>query len=283
MKKRFNFSRAEKVGVAVLSLIILILLVIINRPKETFMPNVFLTDTTSVKYISSPKKEFYSKKKGTNSVKQKVAYQSFNPNNYSKSEWQKIGFSEKQASVILNYKTQINGFKSEQDLANCFVIDDKKFDEMQPFLKFEKPKADTVRMEMVEIKPTIVELNTANQIQLETIRGIGPFYAKQILEYGNKLGGYCRIEQVKEVFGMTEEAYNLIADQLAIDNAKISKIEIATAKFDQLRKHPYLNWKQCQIIMALPKKEINEQFWIDLEKNEAFNITDVNKLKPYFK
>ncbi len=278
MKRRFNFSKAEKVGAAVLSLIIVVLLVLLNRPHQATFIDVFVSDTTSLDYIHSDgnyRKDEPEKK----DRKLKIVYKKFDPNHYKKSDWERIGFSEKQSQVILNFKKQINGFKSKEDIKNCYVINARKYKEMEPFLQF-----DSVIIEEVlnSEKPIhTVELNGADKSTLETVNGIGSFYANKIIEFRNQLGGYYKIDQIKEVYGMTDENFKRIENQIKVDSSLIKKINVSTSDFNQLKNHPYLNWKQSQFIVGLPDKKITDKFWDILMLQEAFTEFDIKRLKPY--
>jgi DNA uptake protein ComE-like DNA-binding protein len=45
-------------------------------------------------------------------------------------EWQQLGFSEKQANVIVNYrdKNLKGSFRSLEDIQNCFVISEENLE-----------------------------------------------------------------------------------------------------------------------------------------------------------
>ena len=283
MKNRFNFSKAEKVGVAVLSLIIVILLVVINTPKHTLVPDVFIVDSSVVKYIDVSENKPFKTKEKKRSKTQSFNYSNFDPNEYTESDWQSIGFTDKQSRVIVKYKNQINGFKKDTDLAECFVISEKKFKDIKPYLRIKKQEVYHDEKNDIATKFDIVELNTTDQTLLETVKGIGPYFGMKIIEYRQKLGGYYQVEQLLEIYGMTQENYDQILNQVKLDTSKIKQIHIATVKFDELKRHPYVNWKQSQVIMSLSNKTVTSEFWKTLKSSEAFSKKDIKRLKPYFK
>ncbi|MDR0798158.1 MAG: helix-hairpin-helix domain-containing protein, partial [Dysgonamonadaceae bacterium] len=53
-----------------------------------------------------------------------------------------------------------------------------------------------------------VELNSCDTAQLMKIPSIGSSFAKRIVSYRNLLGGYTRVDQLQEVYGMYEELYS---------------------------------------------------------------------------
>lgn len=258
---------------------------LINTPTHSIVPNVSLADTSRLDYIY-PEKKTVSKnfKKDKKWESEKINYKPFNPNDYQKADWQNIGFSAKQAAVIVNYKKQINGFKSVEDVKACFVIDDDKFNALKSYLRFPK---QTYLVEdssaVIQSVITLVDLNQANQTELETVSGIGPFFSEKIVELREKLGGFYHVNQLKDIYGMTAENFDRIQDKLVANSNTVRKIDLKSAEFKDLKKHPYINWKQAQVLTALTDKSISPKFWQNLQENDAFSATDIEKLKPYLK
>lgn len=61
-----------------------------------------------------------------------------------------------------------------------------------------------------------VNLNTATAEQLQSIPGIGPSSAKNILEYRGKVGKFKRIEEIINVKGIGEKKFLKIKDRLTV-------------------------------------------------------------------
>ena len=62
----------------------------------------------------------------------------FNPNDLSLEDWIKLGFTEKQATTILNYKRSLGGkFKDAKTLKKAYSISEEKYKEIEPHLIFE--------------------------------------------------------------------------------------------------------------------------------------------------
>ena len=56
----------------------------------------------------------------------------------------------------------------------------------------------------------MVELNSADTTRLKMLRGIGSGYAKMIVAYREKLGGFYKAEQLLEVYKFPDETYQKI-------------------------------------------------------------------------
>jgi len=64
--------------------------------------------------------------------------------------------------------------------------------------------------------PERVNLNSATAEQLQSIQGIGPATAKNILEYRAKVGKFNKIEEIINVKGVGEKKFQKIKDRLIV-------------------------------------------------------------------
>ena len=65
-------------------------------------------------------------------------------------------------------------------------------------------------------KTNIVNINTANQTQLETLPGIGASTALKIINYRKQNGKFNNIEDIKQVSGMGESKFNKIKNFIKV-------------------------------------------------------------------
>lgn len=61
-----------------------------------------------------------------------------------------------------------------------------------------------------------VNINTANQTELETLPGIGPSTAQKIIDYRNKNGKFEAIEDIQNVKGIGDGKYEEIKDDICV-------------------------------------------------------------------
>lgn len=61
-----------------------------------------------------------------------------------------------------------------------------------------------------------VDLNTANQQQLESLKGIGPEKAKDIIDYRTKNGPFKTTEDIMKVPGIKEGTYAKIKGEITV-------------------------------------------------------------------
>lgn len=132
-----------------------------------------------------------------------------------------------------------------------------------------------------ERRALTVELNGADTLELQDLYGIGPYFARAIVKYRNRLGGYVHKEQLMEVYGMTDDRYQAIAQHITIDTANIHKININTADYATLKRHPYIDNYQARAIIKLRSSGVRFSNPNDLLKVSIIDIETVNKLIPY--
>ena len=234
-------------------------------------------ERTHKKFEKRNYSNYYSKKK-----KYKAPDSKFNPNNYSLSDWMNLGLSEKQSVVVLKFTSR--GIYSEQDLKRIFVIPDILFELIRDSVVYPErfqnsPNQESFKKQAKQI--TLINLNTADTTEFIKIYGVGAFYAKQIIRYREKLGGFFKKEQLFEVWKMTTDAYDKIKDHVFISEKDVKRININSVTIEELKVHPYLKWNQANSIIKMRIQrngfknieEIKESVLIDSETYE--------KLFPY--
>lgn len=194
----------------------------------------------------------------------------FNPNNLSAGDWQKLGITVKQAAIIKNYTAKGGRFRKAEDLQKIYGLTKVDYARLAPFIIIPQEKANI-----------IVELNTADSARLTAIDGIGGAFAKRIIYYRERLGGFITKEQLKEVYGIDELKYNEIKDQVKVDAGHIRKININTITFDKLRLMPYLNYKQVNAMIEYRKQHGDYTSINDLKNIAIIDDNILRKIEPY--
>lgn len=62
----------------------------------------------------------------------------------------------------------------------------------------------------------LVNLNSADEKQLDTLPGVGPAMAKRIIEYRETEGGFANVEDLKKIKGIGEAKFNKMKDKVCI-------------------------------------------------------------------
>lgn len=213
----------------------------------------------------------------------------FYPNQIDATQWQQLGLSAKQAQSIVNYRNKGGRFYKTEDLQKMYTISPKKYKELAPYVSIEhKGITNKYEKEGYPAKPlyekkelVIVEINAADTLQLDEIKGIGAAFARRIVKYRERLGGFYKKEQLMEVYGLDSIKFNEIKDQVKVNVASIHKININTATFDDLKNHPYLKYKQINAIIQYRKQHGNYGNIEDLKKVVILSPQIIQQLAPY--
>jgi competence protein ComEA len=289
-REYFTFNKRERNGILALLLIILIEIIYLNIAHLFYTPksvdfSAFDDEMKALEFQSHSKK--YSVKKTSFSKTlslQPIAYFKFNPNKLSDEEWTRLGLSDKQIQVIKNYQKKGGKFYTKSDFKKMYCISEKQYLQLQDYIVIpdSKDKSDEKVLLPVsqETKQIIVEINAADSLQLISINGIGSYYAKSIIQYRSRLGGFYSKQQLLEVNKFTEEKLSQIHQYITVDTMLIHKININTCSSKQL-KHPYLNWNQVNGIINYRNKHGNYKFVEDIRNTELIDDTTYSKIKYY--
>jgi competence protein ComEA len=203
---------------------------------------------------------------------QNVALFKFNPNTSTVADWQKLGLTAKQAVIIKNYTTKGGRFRKAEDLQKIYGLTKVDYARLAPFVIIPEEKAKA---------NVIIELNSSDSSALTRVEGIGRTYAKRIIYYRERLGGFVSKEQLKEVFGLDELKYDEIKAQVKVDANRIRKININTVTFDKLRLMPYLSYKQVNAIIEYRKQHGNYVSVADVGNIAIIDDGILRKIEPY--
>jgi competence ComEA-like helix-hairpin-helix protein len=374
LKDFFHYSKGERRGTLWLLTILLILLIFyFFQQWKSITPNK--TSHSEQVIIERFSADTYNKSKYSK-AKTNISYFDFDPNTIGVEDWQKLGFSEKQAKSIEKYKSAGAQFFKKEDLKKLFVVDEEKYLELEPYINIEKtdnssgssnykkykydkieyPKSDydkpryrivtiaessepiynglgTHELEMrysrtdagykyvlvanldsiaqlsvltkaayenitsedinslkgyyrIKAKEDkapqkIINIKTADTTEVKSLRGIGSSFAKRIIKYRNMIGGFISKEQLKEVYGLDQDKYDQIEAFIKVDPNDIVKININSATVDELKTHPYIDWKMANSIFFYRQSHGNYTQVEDIKNSDLITDELFSKIAPY--
>lgn len=130
-------------------------------------------------------------------------------------------------------------------------------------------------------QPLVVELNSADTLTLQLLYGIGPTYARRIVRYRERLGGYVDLRQLLEVYGITPELLESIAPKLTLDSNAIRHLDVNHASLKELARHPYMEYYQARDIVRLRQSGITFHSVDELRTVPSMADTTLQRLAPY--
>ncbi len=220
----------------------------------------------------------------------------FDPNALEKKGFERMGLPPWVISNIINYREAGGRFRYREQLKNIYTIDDELYAQLEDFIDLPKEKdipvvespnipsgKDTFpsQNEPVKFADLIIEVNTSDTLQWKKLRGIGPVFSKRIVAYRELLGGFYQANQLMEVYGMDSVRYNQILPHLEIDTLNLRKIDLNSADFVTLVRHPYLNRNQVNSILKIRQTHGKYEMSSDIKKSHLISDSLYHKIKPY--
>lgn len=245
-------------------------------------------------------------------------YFPFNPNTIERADWLQLGLTERQVDGIERFREKGGRFRSKDDLDRMYSLRPEQVAALKPYVQLPdhapqrtEGKADrwnrrdeqgwkerderptetpgTPRTEH-EAQPRWergvqrkVEVNTADSAMLVALPGVGPAFARGILKYRDKLGGFHSMAQLTEVYVLKDkpDALERLAELLVVDSLMVRQLPINTCTVEQLAAHPYAGWKVAKPLIAYrhhhgPFKQIS-----DILACAAVDEAVFRKLAPY--
>lgn len=134
--------------------------------------------------------------------------------------------------------------------------------------KREPKRKDTTHYQSFTTKTIpIVDINTADTTLLKELPDIGSSFAKRIVEYRGKLGGFVESRQLLEVYGMDSTRYKNIENYITVDSLfNANKLRINHDSFKVLNRHPYLEYDDVKKIVNYREQKGLITSWGQLEK-----------------
>ncbi len=203
-----------------------------------------------------------------NSSKTKTLQTSFDPNTLDVQGWMALGFSEKQANVIVNYRDRnLKGsFKTLEDIKNCFVISAEKFEKLKPFIRL---NASTMAKNSEEKKPELkqekidfskTDMNSITFKQLLEF-GLDEKSAGSMIGFRKKLGGFMTKEQIMETYNIDKELVQKLLSIAPLDNSKVERYTLVDAPEEWLKNHPYFKYSADKIIYYRISNPDDKKIW----------------------
>ncbi|WP_291888631.1 helix-hairpin-helix domain-containing protein [Chryseobacterium sp.] len=236
--------------------------------KEKFKECFIISEENFQKmspYLILPEKapaSFTHYSKNNRFEKTNIQYHLFDPNTLDLEGWKSFGFSDKQSQTIINYRDRnLKGsFKSLEDLQKCFVISDKKFEEMKPFIRLSSaPNNDKIKQQE-KTDFSKVDLNAITFKQLIEF-GFDEKAAGSMIGFRKKLGGFVNKEQILTTYNIDPELTEKLLAIAQLNTSNVQKYTLTEAPEEWLRNHPYFKYSADKIIYYRISNPNDRKIW----------------------
>ena len=148
----------------------------------------------------------------------------FNPNTVPVPDLVRLGFSERQAVSIDNYRKKGGIFRRKEDFAESYVVADSVYARLETYIDI-----------------PLIDLNAADSAAFDMLPGIGGYFAAKMVEYRTRLGGsYSYKEQLMDIYNFDREKFDALSDLISVDPENIRPYPLWSLPADSLKRHPYI-------------------------------------------
>jgi DNA uptake protein ComE-like DNA-binding protein len=145
-----------------------------------------------------------------------------------------------------------------------------------------KDRADKFRKYPRQQKQ-MTDLNLSDSAELVKLPGIGPVLASRIIKYRHLLGGFAMVSQLKEVYGLKPETFEMIKDRVFADSTVITRISINSAGYRELIHLHYFEKYEVNAILKYRELKGKIKSIDDLTENKLITVEKASKVRPYLK
>jgi competence ComEA-like helix-hairpin-helix protein len=185
----------------------------------------------------------------------------FDPNTIEVQDWMALGVSEKTANTILNYRNKGGRFRKPDDLLKIWGMDPALAKELIPYVRLagSVQAGGNHQFHVVGVhSASTIDINKASQEEWKALPGIGEVISGRIIKFRERLGGFAKIEQVAETYGLADSVYQKIRPRLKLNTGSIQKLSVFQADEETLSAHPYISrslaraWVQARVGWTAP-------------------------------
>ena len=307
-KNPFIFSKKDRTGILVLLVVIVAIFIsakyiypLIIKDEPVANADISIaTDSLLAKqkidnkksntysdYNSDEGYQAYSKKTYNNTFTGTMFY--FDPNTLDAAGWQRLGIKDKTIASMQKYILKGGRFKEPDDLQKVWGLRDDEKERLIPYVRIAAVAQTTYTNNYTpyEKKPfekkviTPVDINAGDSAAFDALPGIGGGYSRRIINFRNRLGGFYKVEQIAETFGLPDSVFQKIKPLLKISGNDVKKLNVNTAKEEELKAHPYIRWQLAKVITEYKKQHGDFKTLQDLKKIMTIDEETYNKISPY--
>lgn len=161
-----------------------------------------------------------------------------------------VGFPEKIAQRLHNYRAKGGRFFIRADVKKIYGMSEELYLSIEPYILL----PDSIVT--VSKKNSRIDINAVADFQLEEIPGIGRILAGRIIKYRQLLGGFISLKQLDEVYQLEKPALDALKTRAFVQKDFIpERLKVNQATAEELMRHPYISRQLAEDIVRV--REIN--------------------------
>jgi len=218
----------------------------------------------------------------------------FDPNTADSTQLLRLGLQPWQVRNIYKYRAAGGVYRKPRDFARLYGLTLKQYRRLEPYIRIKEEdmpadnyfyayepieERDTVRYPIKIQSDERIVLNRADTTTLRKVPGIGSHFARKIVEYRRRLGGFYRVQQLLEIedFPETAIAFFIIPDS----TQPKPYINVNRLSLNELKRHPYINFYQARDIVDYRRLHGPIKSLKELSLSRDFTPEAIERLEAY--
>jgi len=217
----------------------------------------------------------------------------FDPNTADSTQLLRLGLQPWQVRNIYKYRAAGGIYREPSDFARLYGLTLKQYRQLEPYIRISEdyqPAARFISKDVtmeerdtmqypVKLQPQErIVLNTADTAQLRKVPGIGHYFARKIVEYRERLGGYVSVQQLLEIENFPDTAVNYF---IIPDDTQLRKLNLNRLSLNELKRHPYISFYQARAIVDYRRLHGPLESLQQLSLSRDFPPEAIRRLAPY--
>jgi len=298
-KDYFSFSTKER-NATIFLLLLMAVFIIVPYVYKKQKSNSYLNEETKSEIAAFQQIKIVAPSNGGNQYKnytnESVDYKTtnttfkpffFDPNTVDAKGWEQLGLRAKTIQTILNYRYKGGKFRQPTDIKKIWGLRDDEAERIIPYIQiasvnnqaFTNRNGFANNNSVNKLEP--VDINTATPEMFKHLPGIADGLHYKIVKFRDKLGGFISIDQVKETYGITDSAFQLLQPYLLLKTTDIIRLNINTASEFELSAHPYIERHVAKAIVLYRQQHGNYASINDLKKIVFIKDAFLKKIGAY--
>lgn len=214
----------------------------------------------------------------------------FDPNTADSTQLLRLGLQPWMVRNIYKYRASGGIYRKKEDFARLYGLTVKQYRELEPYIqispdylpastlvKSDSYERDTLRYPKKLHAGETIDLATADTTTLRRVPGIGSYFARRIVEYGARLGGYVNTGQLQEIDDFPVEALPFFT----LSATDTHKLNVNRLSLNELKRHPYISYYQAKAIVEYRRLHGRINDLDQLRLLNEFPTEAIGRLRPY--
>lgn len=271
LKPYFTYTKSQRNGLLCLFVLIVILQLLYLMPDFRMTEN----DNPEKQQWLAVQSQFDSLAKNKPKWK-RYEMRPFNPNFITDFKGYQLGMSVAEIDRLLAFRKTDRYVNSAPEFQNVTQVSDSLLAKISPLFKFpdwvNKRKA-YAKSVFEKPKVIVLDVNIATKEDLKKIYGIGDGLSERILKEKEKLGGFVSMEQMGDIWGLSQEVVEKLKQSFKVEKVPaVKRVAINEASVKELSQFPYFRYPLAKTIVTYRSMNGRINGIEDLSKISGFPV-----------